>query len=40
MANVNTLMTTGATIVSCADALAGIPGLRISVLTLAMVARH
>ena len=37
---VDDVMTTGATIVSCADALAGIPGLRISVLTLALVARH
>lgn len=37
---VDDVMTTGATIVSCADALAGIPGLRISVLTLALAARH
>ena len=37
---VDDVMTTGATIVSCSDALAGIPGLRVSVLTLAMVPRH
>lgn len=33
---VDDVMTTGATIVACADSLAGIPGLRISVLTLAL----
>lgn len=33
---VDDVMTTGATIVSCADALSGVPGLRISVLTLAL----
>jgi predicted amidophosphoribosyltransferase len=32
---VDDVMTTGATIVACADALKQIPGLRISVLTLA-----
>lgn len=37
---VDDVMTTGATIVSCADSMAGISGLRISVLTLAMVPRH
>lgn len=30
------VLTTGATVVSCADAFRGIPGLRISVLTLAL----
>jgi predicted amidophosphoribosyltransferase len=30
------VMTTGATLVSCADSLSGIPRLRISVLTLAL----
>lgn len=33
---VDDVLTTGATIVSCADAFRGIPGLRISVLTLAL----
>lgn len=33
---VDDVLTTGATVVSCADALADIPGLRISVLTLAL----
>lgn len=33
---VDDVLTTGATIVSCADALGDIPGLRISVLTLAL----
>ena len=33
---VDDVMTTGATLVSCADALGGIPRLRISVLTLAL----
>lgn len=33
---VDDVMTTGATIVACADALSGIPRLRISVLTLAL----
>jgi predicted amidophosphoribosyltransferase len=32
---VDDVLTTGATIVACSDALAKIPGLRISVLTLA-----
>ena len=33
---VDDVLTTGATVVSCADAFRGIPGLRISVLTLAL----
>lgn len=33
---VDDVMTTGATVVACADAMARIPGLRISVLTLAL----
>jgi predicted amidophosphoribosyltransferase len=33
---VDDVMTTGATLVACADAMAQIPDLRISVLTLAM----
>ena len=33
---VDDVMTTGATLVACADALLGIPNLRISVLTLAL----
>lgn len=33
---VDDVLTTGATIVSCADALCAVPGLRISVLTLAL----
>ena len=33
---VDNVMTTGATLVACADALRGVKGLRVSVLTLAM----
>ena len=33
---VDDVLTTGAAVVSCADAFRGIPGLRISVLTLAL----
>lgn len=33
---VDDVLTTGATLVSCSDALQGIPGLRVSVLTLAL----
>ena len=33
---VDDVLTTGATVVSCADAFRGIPGVRISVLTLAL----
>ena len=36
---VDDVLTTGATIVSCADALKDIPGLRISVLTLALAGQ-
>ena len=35
---VDDVMTTGATVVACADAFSGIPCLRISVLTLALAS--
>ncbi len=37
---VDDVFTTGATMVACADALGQIPGLRISVLTLALAGEH
>lgn len=36
---VDDVLTTGATIVACADALKGVPGLRVSVLTLALAGQ-